>query len=95
MLFHSYSNMEIDPQPRYNGNKIYSCQREKGWVVLMNEIIRILMERDGVSREEAREMYLECKSELMDAISGTSCLDPEEVLASELGLEPDYFIYFL
>lgn len=61
----------------------------------MNEIIRILMERDGVSREEAKEMYLECKSELMDAISGTSCLDPEEVLVSELGLEPDYFIYFL
>lgn len=55
----------------------------------MNEIIKILMERDGVSREEAKEMYLECKSELMDAISGTSCLDPEEVLASELGLEPE------
>lgn len=34
-------------------------------------------------------------SNIMDAISGTSCLDPEEVLASELGLEPDYFIYFL
>lgn len=61
----------------------------------MNEIISILMRRDGVTREEAREMYLECKSELMDAISGTSCLDPEEVLASELGLEPDYIFYFI
>lgn len=61
----------------------------------MNEIIRILMRRDGVTYDEAKEMYLDCKSELMDAIAGTSCLDPEEVLASELGLEPDYFIYFL
>ena len=61
----------------------------------MNEIIRILVRRDGVTYDEAKEMYLECKSELMDAISGASCLDPEEVLASELGLEPDYFIYFL
>lgn len=61
----------------------------------MNEIIRILMRRDGVTYDEAKEMYLDCKSELMDAIAGTSCLDPEEVLASELGLEPDYFIYFI
>ena len=61
----------------------------------MNTIIDILMRRDGVSREEAKEMYLECRSEPMDAIAGTSCLDPEEVLASELGLEPDYFIYFI
>lgn len=61
----------------------------------MNEVINILMRRDGVTYDEAKEMYLDCKSELMDAIAGTSCLDPEEVLASELGLEPDYFIYFI
>ena len=61
----------------------------------MNTIIDILMRRDGVSHEEAKEMYLECRSELMDAIAGTSCLDPEEVLASELGLEPDYLVYFI
>ena len=61
----------------------------------METIINILMRRDGVSREEAKEMYLDCRSELMDAIAGTSYLDPVEVLASELGLEPDYFIYFI
>ena len=61
----------------------------------METIIKILMRRDGVTREEAKEMYLDCKSELMDAIAGTSCLDPEEVLASELGLEPDYIFYFI
>jgi hypothetical protein len=48
------------------------------------------MERDGVTYEEAKEMYEDTKSELMDAIDGTSGLDPEEVLMSELGLEMDY-----
>lgn len=61
----------------------------------MNEIIEILMRRDGVSYEEAKEMYLNCKSELMDAIDGTSCLDPEEVLMGELGLEMDYIFNFI
>lgn len=61
----------------------------------METIINILMNRDGVSHEEAKEMYLDCRSELMDAIDGTSCLDPEEVLANELGLEPDYIFCFI
>ena len=61
----------------------------------MEEIIKILMRRDGVSYEEAEQMYLDCKSELMDAINGTSCLDPEEVLMSELGLEMDYIFNFI
>ena len=61
----------------------------------MNEIISILMRRDGVSYEEAKEMYEECKAELMDAISGTSCLEPEDVLMSELGLEMDYIFCFI
>ena len=60
----------------------------------MDEIIEILMRRDGVTYEEAKEMYLDCKSELMDAIDGTSCLDPEEVLM-ELGLEMDYIFNFI
>ena len=61
----------------------------------MEKIIEILMRRDGVSYEEAKEMYMNCKSELMDAIAGTSCMDPEEVLAYELGLEPDYIFEFI
>ena len=61
----------------------------------MNEIIAILMNRDGVTYEEAKEMYLDCQSELMDALDGTSCLDPEEVLMGELGLEMDYIFNFI
>lgn len=61
----------------------------------MNEIIEILMRRDGVTYDEAKEMYLECQSELMDALDGTSCLDPEDVLIGELGLEMDYIFNFI
>lgn len=61
----------------------------------MNRIIKILMDRDGLTYEEAKEAYEDTKSELMDAIDGTSCLSPEEVLLGELGLEMDYIFDFL
>lgn len=61
----------------------------------MDEIIRILMERDGVSYEEAEEMYNDTKSELMDALDGTNGLSPDEVLQYELGLEIDYLFNFI
>ena len=61
----------------------------------MEKIIEILMRRDGVTYKEAKEMYLNCKEELMDALAGTSCLSPDEVLQYELGLEPDYIFEFI
>jgi hypothetical protein len=61
----------------------------------MNKIIKILMERDGVDYDTAREIYENCQSELMDAIDGTSGLTPEEVLMCELGLEMDYIFDLL
>lgn len=61
----------------------------------MNEIIKILMKRDGMTHDEAKEAYEETKAELMDAIEGNSVLDPEEVLLGELGLELDYIFDFI
>lgn len=61
----------------------------------MKEIIEILMRRDGVTYEEAKAMYLDCKSEIEDVLDGTSCLTVEEILMSELGLEPDYIFNFI
>lgn len=58
-------------------------------------IVRILMDRDGVTREEAFEMYEDCRSELFDAMCGTSCVDPDDVLMEQLGLEPDYLDDFI
>lgn len=61
----------------------------------MEKIINILMNRDEISYEEAKQMYLDTRSELMDAIDGTSVLTPEEVLMGELGLEEDYIFDFI
>lgn len=61
----------------------------------MNEIIEILMARDGVTYKIAKEMYENAYAELMDAIDGTSGLSPEEVLMNELGLEMDYIYDFI
>ena len=48
------------------------------------------MRRDGVTEEEAKSMVESCASELFDAVYGTSCTEPDEVIMNELGLEPDY-----
>ena len=61
----------------------------------MEEIIYILMNRDGVSYEEAKQIYLDTQSELMDVFDGTSVLTAEEVLMGELGLEEDYIFNFI
>ena len=61
----------------------------------MGKIINILMNRDGISYEEAKQMYLDTQSELMDVFDGTSVLTPEEVLMGELGLEEDYIFDFI
>lgn len=53
-------------------------------------IIQILINRDGCTREEAEAQVENAKSELFDAMYGTSLNDPEDVLMTELGLEPDY-----
>lgn len=49
----------------------------------MSELIQIFMERDGMSRSEAKELLEDMRSEVADGA------DPEDVLY-ENGLEPDY-----
>lgn len=61
----------------------------------MEKIIKILMERDSISYKEAKMMVEDAKSELYDAISGTSVLTPEDVMSGELGLELDYVMDLL
>lgn len=62
----------------------------------MEEIIRILMRRDHMSRQEAIEFCQETQEEIYECIeSGGSYDDVENIIASNLGLEPDYMIYFL
>ena len=58
----------------------------------MNKIIKILMDRDGMAEDEARNLFNETQELLLDAE------DPDEVediLMDELGLEPDYLFDIL
>lgn len=61
----------------------------------MEKIITILMNRDEITYEEAKKLYLDTQSELLDAIEGKSCLSPEEILIGNLGLEMDYIFDFI
>jgi len=59
----------------------------------MENIVQILMERDGVSRNEARQMVNECRQRLQDEAVPTGDIElAEEILAEELGLELDYMM---
>ena len=59
----------------------------------MEQIINILMKRDGMTRDEALDLIEEVKG-MMEEVS----YDPEEcenIFETELGLEPDYIPGFL
>lgn len=60
----------------------------------MNKIIEILMDRDGLNYEEAKEMYEETREEMLQSIEDGN-LDADEILADNLGLEPDYIFDFI
>ncbi len=49
-----------------------------------NEIVRILMKRDGMERDEAEDLLRDARAAVEDGE------DPEEILADWFGLEPDY-----
>lgn len=61
----------------------------------MQEIIEILMRRDGLTYDDAKEAYLECQEAIMEAIEADEIFEVEEILRSELGLEPDYIFNFI
>ncbi len=49
-----------------------------------NEIVRILMKRDGMERDDAEDLLRDAREAVEEGE------DPEEVLADWFGLEPDY-----
>lgn len=49
------------------------------------EILPVLMRRDGMSRAEAEDLIAEARKRVLEYGE-----DPEEILADEFGLEPDY-----
>ena len=56
----------------------------------MNKVVELLMERDGITEKEARDMIIETREEMLE--------DPyvaAEILADNLGIEPDYIMDIL
>lgn len=62
----------------------------------MEEIIKILMRRDGISWLEAANMVEECQNEILEAIADNASYDDvADIIASELSLEPDYLDFLI
>ena len=61
----------------------------------MEKIISILMKRDGISFEEARRLCEDVVDEIHMAIASGDFLLAEELMMSDLGLEPDYLMDIL
>ena len=57
----------------------------------MNPVVKILMERDGMTEQEATDLVKETKEELMNS----QCYDGADIIMENLGLEPDYIMDIL
>lgn len=55
----------------------------------MKKIIEILVKRDNISREEAKNLLAEAMNEVFLAMQNGD--DPEEVFTMYTGLESDFF----
>ena len=59
----------------------------------MEEIVTILMDRDGMSKQEALDILADCRAAFEEAeFDNFRC---EELFEDFIGLEPDYMIDFL
>ena len=61
----------------------------------MNQVQKILMERDGMSAEDAKDTIRAVREDIMDAIMEEDYDSVEDILSSDLGLEMDYIFDIL
>ena len=54
------------------------------------KIEKLLVKRDGISRNEAQNLIEECKEEIELAIATGNIDKIDDILRDYLGLEPDY-----
>lgn len=58
----------------------------------METVIKILMRRDGLSREEAKELLNDTLEAVREAVECGDYFLAEDIFTSDLGLEPDYLM---
>jgi len=56
----------------------------------VEDIINLISRRDNISYLEAMNIVNECMEEMEDAVIRGNWQEAEDILASYLGLEPDY-----
>lgn len=58
--------------------------------------IMILMGRDSITYDEAKQRVIECRDALLEANNNLNTdISSDEIIASYLGLEPDYLFDML
>lgn len=62
---------------------------------MRNKLMEVLMTRDGMTREQAREEIQEARAAMYECIEDGDYEGAEEVLADFFGLEPDYIDYLI
>ena len=58
----------------------------------MNRVVKILMQRDGLSETEARTLLSEVQDEINCALADNDYQLVDDIVSSELGLEMDYIM---
>ena len=58
----------------------------------MERVIQILMKRDGLTREEAKDLVDETRDLLIEAAANGDYFECDQIMADQLGLEPDYIM---
>ena len=61
----------------------------------MNRVVSILMKRDGMTEAEAKELVQDTREEIQDAIACGDYDLVDDIIAGDLGLEPDYIFDIL
>ncbi len=61
----------------------------------MNQVVKILMERDGTTKEEAENRLAECRRLCNECLKVGDYNGVEDTIACELGLEMDYIFDIL
>lgn len=57
-----------------------------------DRVIKILMSRDNMTLQEAKQLVIECRDALLGANNNpNSDILADEIIMDHLGLEPDYF----
>lgn len=56
----------------------------------VDDIIKLIARRDNISYIEAMNVVNECMEEMENAVLNANFQEAEDILASYLGLEPDY-----